>query len=1199
MSNNSAEHDGDNHYYELQNLISLASGSGCVFWVADVQSGNLVYLSPSAHDIFGWSPDDLFEKENWRSEIVLAEDLSRLKEQIDNVDPGAPTIAVYRIVKPDGKTRWIEDRISYLSDDQTRIGGIASDVTLRVIEERKLKHVEAAYHALAEAIPMSVVRKNLKGKILFANKQYCESSEMELDELIGKTSFDLFPADVARRYNEKDQAVLKQRELFRTTEKHIRHGDANAYIETFTFPVLDQSGEAIGYQVVYHDISENKHLEKASDRERYLLKALLDAIPHTVYFKDGQSRFLRVSQSMAKQFGLASPEEMVGLSDADFMKNVEERVKDELALFKGEIEIIEKEESEVWADGNVTWSLTTKLPLIDLQGNPVGTFGISRCITDQKKVEAELGRERDRLKTIIDNVPDLIFLKDRHGRFINGNQALVDALKVESLDDIIGKTDFDFWPPELASNYVADDQLAMREGRPLNNQEEETRDADGNEMWLLTSKVPLFDDAGEVTGLVGIARDITKSIEAKRQLSAAKDAADSANQAKSDFLANMSHEIRTPMNAIIGMTDLLLDTDMQQQQLDYLKMIQGSGESLLSVINDILDFSKIEAGKLELDPVDFDLRSSIGGTMKSLATRAHDKQLELAFRVQNEVPEALFGDVGRLRQVIVNLVGNAIKFTQEGEVLVDIGVSQKTDQQITLMIRVCDTGIGMSEEACEKVFEEFQQADTSTTRRYGGTGLGLTISSRLVEMMDGKIGVRSTPGQGSEFYFTVNVSIGNEAELKRMPVIVGGTHVLVVDDNETNRLILKEMLHGWGMVPVTCSGAEAALMVLREQAERETPFQLILSDVQMPDTDGFMMAEQIRNAEKEIRDIPIIMLTSATRVGDVKDRERLKIASSIMKPVTQSELFNNIINVMGLTNNNAISNFETTKKTPAVPTLRKLNVLLAEDNKVNQTLAVSMLEKQGHHVDVADNGKEAVMMVANGTYDLVLMDVQMPVMDGLDATRAIREREETQGEGDHQLIVAMTAHAMKGDRELCLDSGMDEYLSKPIRIKDFTAKLKSLIEPEEDSASNKKLQSAAATGTATAIKSAQPEETLLELETSVPQTDGHVDWELASKATGNDAGLLRELISIFLNELPDLLNRLEEAVGAGDGDEVKKVAHKVKGSVLFLNTKAPFEFASKIEQMGAAGDLEGGQEVFTELKKHFDSLTKELNEFLG
>ena len=838
--------------------------------------------------------------------------------------------------------------------------------------------------------------------------------------------------------------------------------------------------------------------------------------------------------------------------------------------------------------------MTTKLPLKDLKGKVVGTFGISRCITEQKLAEAELGRERDRLKIIIDNVPDLIFLKDRHGRYINCNQSLVDAVEADSIEDVIGKTDYDYFPPELASNYVADDQLTMRAGKPLINLQEKTIDADGNETWLLTSKVPLFDDDRNVTGLVGIARDITDSIKINQQLSAAKDVADAANRAKSDFLANMSHEIRTPMNAIIGMTELLLDTKLENHQQEYMRMIQGSGESLMSVINDILDFSKIEAGKLELDPVEFGLRRTIGSTMKSLAMRAHDKQLELAFRVQNEVPEALFGDVGRLRQIIMNLVGNAIKFTQQGEVVVDIGVSHSEADRVMLLIKVQDTGIGMSEEACEKVFEEFQQADTSTTRRYGGTGLGLTISSRLVEMMGGEIGVKSTPDKGSEFYFTALFEIGDEAGLIRRPVVVGGTRVLIVDDNETNRLILKEMLNNWGMVPVTCAAPELAIALLREQSDKGTPFQLVLSDVQMPDVDGFMMAEQIRDADEAFHDVPIIMLTSATRMGDVQDRERLKIAGCIMKPVTQSELFNLVVDVMGLTSNAYSGKPNVHEAPPEISVDRKLNVLLAEDNKVNQTLAIRMLEKQGHHVELATNGEEAVKMSGNDTYDLVLMDVQMPVMDGLDATRAIREREEKTEK--HVLIVAMTAHAMKGDRELCVEAGMDDYLAKPIRINEFSEKINSLFEPSEETKTSTKKSNHLSPAQRTSKSFVEPS---LVAPTTLPPSDGHVDWERASDATGNDHKLLRDLIGIFLDEQPDLLKKLSSAVEKNNASELKKVAHKLRGSMLFLKTKQPYEFASKLEQMGDSNQLEDGETVLVELKKHCHSLTEELKAFLG
>ena len=368
--------------------------------------------------------------------------------------------------------------------------------------------------------------------------------------------------------------------------------------------------------------------------------------------------------------------------------------------------------------------------------------------------------------------------------------------------------------------------------------------------------------------------------------------------------------------------------------------------------------------------------------------------------------------------------------------------------------------------------------------------------------------------------------MATKRDIKRQPVIVGGTRVLIVDDNETNRLILKEMLHNWGMVPLACDAAEPAIALLREELDRGTPFQMVLSDVQMPDVDGFMMAEQIRNSDEAFHDVPIIMLTSATRLGDVDDRERLKIAGCIMKPVTQSELFNLIVDVMGLGINGHLENPKLHKAPPEVALGKKLNVLLAEDNKVNQTLAIRMLEKQGHHVDLVDNGEEAVKMSNDGTYDLVLMDVQMPIMDGFDATKAIRKREEEKG--GHVMIVAMTAHAMKGDRELCIDAGMDDYLSKPIRMKEFSSKLKSLFEPIDEAASIPKKNSNHSVLVQDTPR-AQTEQAL-DSGANLPPSNGHVNWELASEATGNDIGLLRDLIGIFLDELPDLIGKLSVAV---------------------------------------------------------------------
>ncbi len=490
---------------------------------------------------------------------------------------------------------------------------------------------------------------------------------------------------------------------------------------------------------MFWDVSDQRNAEHQIEFEKFLLATLLDTVPDSIYFKDAESRFVRLSRSCAKKFGLDEPRDAIGKSDADFFspEHAKKALADERQVMESGEPMLADIEHETFEGGREAWCSTTKVPLKDKSGKVIGTFGISRDVTLQIVSEQALSRERDLLKTIINNVPDLIYVKDRAGRFVTANAALLNLLQLTSTDDLLGKTDYDFSPPELACNYVADDQTVMRSGEPLMDREESHQAEDGTPICLLTTKVPLTDAEGVVTGVVGIGHDITARKKADEEILAAKELADKANRAKSDFLANMSHEIRTPMNAIIGMTDLVLDTKLDPTQRNFLSMVQESGESLLAVINDILDFSKIEAGKLDIEQRVFDIRESFGDTMKTLGLKAHSKGLELAFRVEPHVPRFVVGDVGRLRQVLVNLVGNSIKFTDRGEVVVEVADLPSADGDVVLEVKVRDTGIGIAEEKCSRIFNEFEQADTSTTRRFGGTGLGLAISSRLVDV-DGR-----------------------------------------------------------------------------------------------------------------------------------------------------------------------------------------------------------------------------------------------------------------------------------------------------------------------------------------------------------------------------------------------------------------------------------------------------------------------------
>ncbi|MEX0818426.1 MAG: response regulator [Pirellulaceae bacterium] len=682
-----------------------------------------------------------------------------------------------------------------------------------------------------------------------------------------------------------------------------------------------------------------------------------------------------------------------------------------------------------------------------------------RDITDRKLAEEQrdefeemLQRERDLLLTLIDNLPDYIFAKDAQGQYTTVNKTLLRDLGAPSRDDIIGKNDYDFWPQELADDYRTGDREVLSSGELLLNREEEAIDHEGNKRWLLTTKAPLRDRHGKVEGLVGICRDITDRKRAEVELQQAKEAAESANRAKSDFLANMSHEIRTPMNGIIGMTELLLSTQLSGEQNDYLSMVKDSADALLRLLNDILDFSKIEAGKLELDATNFGLRDCVGKTGQTLGVRAADKGIELHCRIDPALPDNLIGDAGRLRQIIVNLAGNAIKFTEEGEVVIDVTEDTRDGERVCLHFSVKDTGIGIAPEQQRVVFDAFQQADSSITRKFGGTGLGLAISSQLVEMMGGRIWLESEAGQGTTFHFTSVLEIGAEPATRPAVEIaaLAGLPVLIVDDNRTNRRILEEILTNWKMQPGSIDSGPAALSELRRAASSGQPYRLVLLDCMMPEMDGFELARIIRE-DAQLKESMMIMISSAARPGDVEKCRELGIHRHMTKPFVQSELLRTILAAIGeVVTDDVAAQQEAVKQVRERP---KLKILLAEDGLVNQRVAVGLLTAHGHDVTIANNGREAVDAFLNDSFDLVLMDVHMPEMDGLEATVAIRKHEQQQGR--HIPIIAMTAAAMKGDREQCLQVGMDGYVSKPVNPEHFWKTIDTFVPaPSSDGIEN-------------------------------------------------------------------------------------------------------------------------------------------------
>jgi PAS domain S-box-containing protein len=786
----------------------------------------------------------------------------------------------------------------------------------------------------------------------------------------------------------------------------------------------------------------------------------------------------------------------------------------------------------------------------------------------RKQAEAALIQERHLLCTLLGNLPECIYFKDRESRFTRINKAHAKIFGLNDPAQALGKTDFDFFTDEHAQQAFADEQEIMRMGQPMLAREEKETWPDGRVTWVSTTKMPLRDGQGNIIGTFGISRDCTERKRAEQEMYKAKEAAEAATEAKSNFLANMSHEIRTPLNGILGMTELLLDTPLSADQAEYLTMLKSATESLLALVNDILDFSKVEVGKVALDAIDFKLPESLGDTLKSLAIRAHQKGLELACRLAPEVPEYLIGDPGRLRQIITNLVGNAIKFTEQGEVVVRVSVDSQHENGVTLHFTVRDTGIGIPPEKQQTIFGAFEQADASTTRRYGGTGLGLAITSQLVSLMGGKIWAESACGQGSTFHFTLQLNLGSHTEAAQVAEFarLRNLPALVVDDNKTNRHILVEMLKHWKMLPSEAEGGQRALELLEQSIRAANPFALILLDGQMSDLDGFAVAERIRQ-DRDLAGIVILLLTSGGRPGDAARCRRLGIAAYLTKPVKQSELLDAILLALGTTSGPSAQPLVT--RHSLRETQRKLHILLAEDNPVNQALVVHLLEKRGHTVEVVGDGRK-VLRALEGTptphFDLILMDMQMPEMDGVECVTRIRAKE--MGTASRIPIIALTAYAMKGDRERFLAVGMDGYLPKPVRAQQLFETIEGLLE--------------------------LPAGTRVDGPPGTPR-DNVLDRQHLLAKFEEDKALLGNLISVFVRDCPSLVAAAREAAARQDAIEFLNTTHVLISNLALFSAPPAFAAAQEAELIGRTKGMEHTGEALARLEEELERLQPALS----
>jgi PAS domain S-box-containing protein len=795
------------------------------------------------------------------------------------------------------------------------------------------------------------------------------------------------------------------------------------------------------------------------------------------------------------------------------------------------------------------------------------TEKLHREAEERRRAEAVLRRGEQRYRSLVEAVTAIVWNTPASGEF-ESEQAGWSAFTGQDFDRLKGWGWLDAVHPDDRP-HTARVWSAAVASRSLYQVEHRLRRHDGGYRHMMVRAVPILDEGGAIREWVGIHTDIDDLKRAEAAQREAKEAAEAGNRAKSEFLANMSHEIRTPMNGIIGMTDLALDTNLTAEQREYLEMVKSSADYLLAVINDILDFSKIEAGKLDLDPIDFNLRDHLDDTVTTLALRAHTKGLELACHVLGDVPDALVGDPGRLRQILVNLIGNAVKFTSVGEVVIRVAKEFQDDRGASLHFCVQDTGIGIPSEKLGLLFQAFSQVDTSTTRKYGGTGLGLAISSQLVKLMGGRVWVESDAGRGSTFQFTARFGLSEGPAPRQAPVElarVRGLPALVVDDNATNRLILNDLLTHWGMAPTLVASGREALTAMHRAAADGEPFSLVLLDNMMPEMDGFMLAEEIHR-HPGLAGSTLMMLSSADRRDNAARCRELGVTTYLTKPIKRAELLHAIMTAVDGPAGGKVR-VATGARSAIGPSDRGLRLLLTEDNAVNQKLALRLLEKRGHKVVVASNGREALEALEGQAFDVVLMDVQMPEMDGFEATTAIRAKEKTTG--GHVPIVAMTAHAMKGDRERCLQVGMDGYISKPLQPTELFEAVEGLA-----------AAGAPCGGLVIPAGNAGPV----------------FDAEFAMRSVGGDRELLKELIGLYFAECPRWLTEIGASVARGEAATLRRMAHTLKGTMSTFGATEACALAQRLEDMGRSECLQGGQEVCAALAEALARLGPALSAF--
>ncbi|MEC4984015.1 MAG: PAS domain S-box protein [Oscillatoria sp. PMC 1068.18] len=1056
---------------------------------------------------------------------------------------------------------------------QQTIEKLEVEVKERITAETALQESKTQLEAILNNAPSVIYLKDLEGQLILINRKFETLFKTNSAAVIGKNDYELFPLEVAKVFRENDRQVLESKEAMKWEERVPQQDGVHTYLSV-KFPLLNSEGIAYAIGGISTDITERKQKEQAFKEGEQRYRTLVEATTQIIWQTPANGKFVNEQQRWSSFTGQSFEEYqnwgwLNAVHPSDRQKTAQAWSKAVNNRTTYEIEHRLQRHDGEYRDMSVR-----AVPVLADDSSVREWIGIHHDITERKQYAAALERERQQLRQIVTHAPVSMAMFDTEMCYLAYSDKWVEE------NDLIGRSLVGQNHYEVSQKIGAKcrslHQRALQ-GKILSSSEDLLKFADGTEVYLRWAIHPWYAANGDIGGIVIVTTRIDELVNAREV------ALENA-RLKSQFLANMSHEIRTPMNGVLGMAGLLQKTELTPKQQDFVQGISTSAEYLLAIINDILDFSKLEAGEMDLEILEFNLDHCLEGIIDLLATQAEAKGLELAILVDREVPRNLKGDPGRLRQVLLNLVGNAIKFTSEGEVLVRVHCQE--DSSLRVCFEVSDTGIGIPQEAQAKLFQSFSQIDASTTRNYGGTGLGLAISKQLVNLMGGEIGVESKVGVGSTFWFTVQFSEPETANQADLPPSLTELKLLIADASATVRQSVRYLAAAWGMKLNEVADANAALSALQEGLAVGKPYDAIIFDQQLLTSEGDTLAEAIAS-DRALLETKLVLMTSIQQREEIAELSDLSVSSTISKPVRASRLFNALLTAM----ENDFAEIlqarrKDTKKNAALIPQYDLNILLAEDHPINQEVILNQLDLLGYQADLALNGEQALQMLTEKKYDLVLMDCQMPLLDGYAATRRLREWE-MEGRLTQQshriVVVALTAHALPEDREKCLAAGMDDYLSKPVNQDDLGIKLQHWATQLEKLPKQRELPQKSTLQ--------QPRESSL-----AESSDLVLDFERLRTISRGKIGFQRRLLTIFLEKSRSDLVEIRQAIAQQDFAKIQGFGHRLKGSSANVGARRLSNLATRLENFGRDRTVTGSNEVLLAIEAHLAEIAILLQE---